>query len=235
MLQTNEVSLIDTVIHELCHRTIWSNTCNEFNESVAVFVAEKGTVLFTRLFAQDGHNLHKQAVRKYQRKSIFHLWMQALRQRLHQFYATALPRKQLIAEREEIFADALIALEETFAGHEGLSAPSINETELNNAFVCSYELYHHQLGLLQRFFDTSCHKSLRRFIIEMKNFSRKAAPFDAIKKQLQSETGTSDQIFPLNRRWPCPCCSPSHRERFACQSIPAWRALVRGLERSPHW
>ena len=49
MLQRDDVDLVDTLIHELLHQTVYARNAGRFNEGLATFVGQEGAILF---FAQ---------------------------------------------------------------------------------------------------------------------------------------------------------------------------------------
>ena len=46
MLERAELDLIDTVIHELLHNTIWRANDTSYSESLATFVGRRGTLSY---------------------------------------------------------------------------------------------------------------------------------------------------------------------------------------------
>ena len=106
MLERSEISLIDTVIHELLHNTIWRANDTEFNESLATFVAREGTLQFIRSKYGDASELLVEAETNYADLGLIHGFLLDLFGRLDAYYAQPLSSENKIAGREAVYQAA---------------------------------------------------------------------------------------------------------------------------------
>lgn len=129
---------IDTVFHETTHTTLFLRGRVGFNESLAVFVGEQGTLDFFAQRLGPDSALVRAARRDFARGRRFARLIEALRARLERLYAQPIDRRQKLERREAIFAWAKARFRELFPERP---RASFLERPLNNAVVLSYGLY----------------------------------------------------------------------------------------------
>jgi predicted aminopeptidase len=158
VLDTDDVEVVQTVLHELSHQHLFVPGRVDFNESFATFVGRVAAIQFFCTREGGGPDTVRcqraQARwRDYQRFSVF---IDGLRSELEWlYYRPEISREEKIAGREVVFADALRRFEEevqpTF---EALTFGGFLSTPLNNATLLSRIRYYNRLpdfeALLQR-------------------------------------------------------------------------------------
>lgn len=140
MLQRNELSLADTIIHELLHNTIWRPGDTNFNESLATFVGRQGAVEFLRATYGDDSGWPAVAEAWYADVDRVNTFLRTLYDDLEAFYAEPMSSAEHVAGREQVYAAArgrfvaevqpLLNYPRNFAGYADL--PTNNAWMLSN-------------------------------------------------------------------------------------------------------
>lgn len=106
MLRRDAIALINTVIHEILHNTVWRRDDVTFNESLATFFGRNGTVDFLRERAADHPELVALAVARFEDTDRYNDFIFSLYRELEQWYGSDRPRDEKIAGREAVFQAA---------------------------------------------------------------------------------------------------------------------------------
>ena len=142
MLQYPEDALADLIIHELTHSAIYVPDHTDFNESLATFVGNVGSLRFL----EHRYGVDSQAVAKARARradvELFRLFMHQVVADLDSLYSQQLPREQVLRLRGDLFQ----AWQRRFdAKLPEFSDPSqyrgFLDWELNNARLLSYRRY----------------------------------------------------------------------------------------------
>ena len=142
MLDESDARLVEVVLHEMLHGTLYLAGKSAWNESLASFVGVQGAALF---FAQRGGDEAGRAVlaeaeqRKLDEKK-FTTFLAPLRDALDKLYAEPASREEKLRRREEIFAATRTRFAELYPGRHSI----FSDARLNNAVVASYGVYHDQ-------------------------------------------------------------------------------------------
>ncbi|HKJ93720.1 MAG TPA: aminopeptidase [Longimicrobiales bacterium] len=147
ILRYDDVSLANTVIHELTHNTLYLSGQAAFNESFANFVGGRGAEeYFCRLEGADGPHC-KQARDDWADNLVFGAYLEGLVDRLEKLYArTDLTPEQKVAARGPIFQDARTRYEDDVAPKlRGRSFRYFLRRPLNNATLIGTRLYYRHL------------------------------------------------------------------------------------------
>lgn len=106
MLRRSELSLAETVIHELLHNTVWRAGDSTFNESMATFVGRQGAIEFLRLYYGDASEWPAIAEAYYADLDVVNVFLLEFYAELSEFYAQAISLEDKIAGREAVFQAA---------------------------------------------------------------------------------------------------------------------------------
>jgi predicted aminopeptidase len=155
LLRHGEVSLANTVIHEITHNTFYAPGEARFNESFANFVGGRGAIeFFCRREGAAGERCQR-AQDDWHDDLLFGAFLSELIAELETLYGREdLTSDQKIRKREEVFAGARA----DFASQvrPGLRTPSFRRFEeepLNNATLIARRLYYHRLELFDAVLD----------------------------------------------------------------------------------
>jgi predicted aminopeptidase len=151
MLTYTDSTLINTIIHELLHQTIWIKGHVSFNESLANFVGEHGTLAY---LAQryGAASPEVQAYRDMRADAgVFEAYMHALIERLQTLYQQPISRAEKLHRREQLFAEAKVAYPSVFPD---MKTPYyqryFEQRTLNNAMLISFQQYHHDTAFFEQ-------------------------------------------------------------------------------------
>ena len=143
MLTYDDATLINTIIHELLHQTVWIKGNVSFNESLANFIGEQGTLVYLtqRYGAASPEVQHYRDVRADAR--VFEAYMHALIERLKALYQQPISREDKLHRREQLFADAKTGYPAVFPDMKTPYYRRYFERRLlNNAILLSFQQYH---------------------------------------------------------------------------------------------
>ncbi len=149
LLDRSDGSLVDTVIHELAHNTVYSTADSTFNESLALFIGRQGARLFFERQGAAGREILAGLETTYADQEQITAWMTQFEAELRAFYARDLTSEEKIAGREALFQAARDRF--TSEVQPQLGAPDRHgwwaEMPTNNAFVLLHRRYHYDLDL----------------------------------------------------------------------------------------
>lgn len=143
MLAYDDFFLINTIIHEMLHQTIWIKGSVSFNESLANFVGEHGTLAYlTQQYGADAPEYqHYRALRA--DALVFEEYMHALIERLDALYHESISRAEKLRRKAQLFAEAVAAYHEVFPRMQTTGYRNFFERQpLNNAVLLAFRVYH---------------------------------------------------------------------------------------------
>ncbi|HEX7242139.1 MAG TPA: aminopeptidase [Longimicrobiaceae bacterium] len=152
VLRYGDVDLVNTVVHEIFHNTLYLSGQAQFNESVATFVGGRGAVDF--FCRRDGPESPpcREAQAAWEDDLLFGRFLDDLVAELEALYGRAdLGREAKLAARDTVFRGA----QERFAREvrprlKVQSFSTFLTTPLNNATLISRRLYYHRLELFEQ-------------------------------------------------------------------------------------
>ncbi len=176
MLSYHEFSLINTIIHELVHRTVWIDGSVSFNETFANFVADKGVIAY--LTHRDGahspsHQLYRdiQAARK-----VFRAYILDIVSQLEALYREPISREAKIERRATIFEAARTNYPSVFPKMKTKSFRRFFEgRQLNNAVLLSFRRYNQDMSFFEDAYDKHG-GDLRRMMVSFKAIKQEDIP-----------------------------------------------------------
>ncbi|PON19083.1 aminopeptidase [Candidatus Entotheonella serta] len=176
MLEYHEFSLINTIIHELVHRTVWIDGSVSFNETFANFVANRGGVAY--LMHRDGANARSHQL--YQDiqadQKVFRAYMLDIVSQLESLYREPISREAKLERREAIFVSARTNYPGVFPQMKTQSYRRYFEgRQLNNAVMLSFRRYNQDMS----FFEDALAQNggdLRRMINAFKQLGKEDIP-----------------------------------------------------------
>jgi predicted aminopeptidase len=143
MLAYDDTLLINTIIHEMLHQTVWFKGHISFNESLASFVGEHGTLAFLqqRYGADAPEYQHYRALRA--DALVFEAYVEALIERLEALYHTSMSRADKLQRKAQILAEVTAAYPEVFPRMQTTGYRNFFERQpVNNAVLLAFRVYH---------------------------------------------------------------------------------------------
>jgi predicted aminopeptidase len=190
MLQYGDADLVELILHEMVHRTIFVKDQGSFNEGVATFVGEKAAEAFFRSRGRLGPEQAESMQRKREAKRLFEETMFDLADRLRLLYGTEAPEAEKLEGRHRLFEEAKASLRSGLQGIGSNRYGGILAEEWNNAFLVSCLTYHHDPGLWEALY-LRFDRDLRALVDWVKGLEREREPMRRIEQWLEEgeETG----------------------------------------------
>jgi predicted aminopeptidase len=147
MLEEEEDSLAELILHELTHATIFPPGQTEYSESAATFVGQAGALLFLEQRHGPGSPQVARARLRQEDARLFAAFMKGVVDSLDSLYASALPREEVLQRRQQVFARAQQRYRALRGGFAVANYDGFLQWEVNNARLLSYRRYHRDLDL----------------------------------------------------------------------------------------
>lgn len=176
MLSYPDGALIETILHEMLHQTVWIKGHVSFNESLAAFVGQKGAEAY--LAHHDGVN--SPAYRDYRDRradaDLLRAHLQQLIARLQDLYEEPISRAEKLRRREILFDEAAASYPALFRRMKTHAYRRFFEGRtLNNALLLSFRVYNRDTD----FFDDALSDhdgDLRRTVAYFKTLRARDIP-----------------------------------------------------------
>ncbi len=189
VLSQDSVGLVETVIHEVTHNTLFVSGQVKFNESFANFVGSVGTIEFFCDRGQD-ESLCNLAQARWYDTVLFGGFLDDLWSDLVALYEEGLPYETLMPRRQALLQEAADRYRNGLAPEMKTRAfVRYDPSRLNNASLVARHLYYHRLTLFQELYKRS--GSLTRTVEQIAEAVRDAQePWGALERLLQDEAGS---------------------------------------------
>jgi len=142
MLDEPEERLVELVLHELTHATIYVEDQTDYNESVASFVGKVGSLAYlTRRYGEASPQV-LDARERHADGAVFRTFLHELTARLEDLYESGAPRTHVLTERVRLFDEGKQEYRRRRAELGGGRYDGFLAWEMNNARLLSYRRYH---------------------------------------------------------------------------------------------
>ncbi|MGZ3514006.1 MAG: aminopeptidase [Thermodesulfobacteriota bacterium] len=153
MLQWDEATLANLILHEMTHGTIYFKGQTDLNEQVATFVGNRGAIDFlTEKYGRESRKL-VEAIHSQEDDLLFSRWIDQACQQLSAFYAREISRDEKLKGRQELFQRLKEDFKEKKASFKTESYQSFENEDLNNAVLLAHHRYFHRLENLQALYE----------------------------------------------------------------------------------
>lgn len=152
MLDDPVDDLAELILHELTHGTVYARGQTEFNESLATFVGQVGSLEFLAYRFGANHPLIDRTRQKRRDEERFRTFMAGVVAALDSLYQLGLPQETVLVKRREVFAQAKEEYRRRRSQFEYLNCDDFLTWEVNNARLLSYQQYHCNLELFEAVF-----------------------------------------------------------------------------------
>ncbi|MEW6439418.1 MAG: aminopeptidase [bacterium] len=149
MLRHDETELVEIVLHEMVHRTVFLKDQGAFNEGLATFLGERGTRAFFLERGGEGRKGLQRIEAGGQDQERFQSALHALAERLRELYGSSLSEPEKRREKERIFEEARSSFRGQLSEFHRPGYARVLERTWNNAFVASFLTYHQDLGIFE--------------------------------------------------------------------------------------
>ncbi|MGD8453054.1 MAG: aminopeptidase [Phycisphaerae bacterium] len=182
-LNRSDGSVVETVIHELAHNTIYAPGQSTFNESLATYIGRLGVQLFYAQQGDAGQEIVTALERTYGDQEKITAWMTQFETDLRAYYASDLSSEEKIAGREAVFQAARdrfvdevqpqLAEPQRYAGWANLPT--------NNAYVLLHRRYHLDLDVFADRY-AGCDGDFAAFLNVLRQAAAADDPFAALRE-----------------------------------------------------
>jgi predicted aminopeptidase len=150
LIQGSDLNLVETILHEMTHSTLYVKGQGDFNEGLAQLIGKRGALLFLEKTFGPSHPATLEAKDSIADELLFSSFLVSLLCELDALYKeTQHPYSLKLSEREKVFAQHL----ERFNGVRDLMRTgrfaNFGQPGLNNAYLMSVGLYHRHYALFE--------------------------------------------------------------------------------------
>ncbi|MBU0736300.1 MAG: aminopeptidase [Proteobacteria bacterium] len=149
LLEGSTPDLVETILHEMTHTTLYLKGQGAFNEGLALVVGKVGSVLFLEDVFGPDHPFTEEAKRSIEDERLFSEFLASLMDQLELLYSSPKSYQEKLDLREKVFAGSLEAfkhLKEKFGTDH---FDNFGRMPLNNAYILSVGLYHRDFHLFE--------------------------------------------------------------------------------------
>lgn len=180
MLTMNDFALIELIIHELSHATVYLPNQTPFNETFANFVGKKGTVLYIEnRFGRNSDEM-KQLKAYYRRAKLYQEFFHNLYGELDNLYNSDINNDEKMNEKISSIQKAKIKYEKLMKDEQ---IGNIDWSLVNNAYLLSFKSYNQDDEIFQELLDVVSN-DFGRFIDEVNYFCRTSTPFLSLRLRI---------------------------------------------------
>ena len=142
MLSYPDGALIETVLHEMLHQTVWIRGHVGFNESLAGFVGQKGAEAYLAATAGTDSPAYRDCLDRRADADLLRTHLRQLIARLQKLYDEPVSRADKLRRREILFDEAVATYPDLFPR---MKTPAYRRyfegPTLNNALLLSFRVY----------------------------------------------------------------------------------------------
>jgi len=142
LIEGSTVDLVETILHEMTHATLYVKGQGEFNEGLAVLVGKVGSLLFLENTYGHSHPLTIEARKSIEDERIFSSFLTSPLEKLERLYNSPISYQDKLGGREKIFAASLDDFSLLKTRLQTRRFIGFGSVELNNAYLLSIGLYH---------------------------------------------------------------------------------------------
>jgi predicted aminopeptidase len=153
MLQQDESTLANLILHEMTHATIYFKGQTDLNEQIATFVGNQGAIDFLIEKYGKGSEEVAEAIHCQEDDLLFSRWIDQACQELSDFYAREASRDERLKGREGLFRRLKEDFKEMMASFKTESYKNFEKVDINNAVLLAYRRYIHRLDSFQILYE----------------------------------------------------------------------------------
>jgi len=190
MLDDEDSRLVEVVIHETTHTTIFLRGRMAFNESLATFIGNEGALQFLNYFYGAGSGAVREFKQRVADSYLFSKLVSATYDELERLYQSSQSAATKLARREEIFAAAQQSYKKIFPDQRWWG--SFVNRRLNNAILLNYGRYQQGLEFHRRVYE-ALDRDLGRFVELYKRSQYFDDPLKYVRRQAGLNTSLGKQ------------------------------------------
>lgn len=183
MLEYSDVDLVDVLLHEQTHVTVYIEGDITFNENLATFVGYAGSLEFFKQRG-DAKNL-KAAMDQKHDKIIVGQYTEQLVNEIKELYKRDITFDQKLIERQKVFARARLRFrKKTMRKLKTKNYDYLASRQYNNAVLSTMSIYNKEIDNFEALYKT-CGSDIRKTVEALKEISKARDPKAAIKQRVE--------------------------------------------------
>jgi predicted aminopeptidase len=193
LIQGSDLNLVETILHEMTHTTLYVKGQGEFNEGLAQLIGKRGALLFFEKTFDPSHPAAVEARDTISDEILFSTFLASLFSELDGLYKTEhLSYELKLSEREKIFARHLENFGEVKDLMKTKRFTGFGQAGLNNAYLMSVGLYHRHYGLFETVLAQKGN-SLKELLVFFRDLSEEGGNMmDRARKWLNAQKARKD-------------------------------------------
>ena len=153
ILEWNEGALANLILHEMAHATVYFKGRTDFNEQLATFIGNQGSIDFlTEKFGAESKEV-REAIDHREDDLLFSGWTDQAFQQLSAYYGSEISKEEKLQGRESLFQ----SIRENFQKMKGQfkteEYQKVDQVELNNAVLLAYRRYFYRLEKFEALYE----------------------------------------------------------------------------------
>ncbi len=153
MMEWNHIPLANLILHEMTHATVYFKDETDFNEQLATFIGNRGSIDFLIEKYGKGSKEVVEAIHIQEDDLLFSRWVDQVCLRLSTYYAKEISRDEKLRGREEIFQSIKEEFGEIKVQFKTDCYKDFVKKDLNNAVLLAYRRYIHRLEKLEALYE----------------------------------------------------------------------------------
>jgi predicted aminopeptidase len=149
LIEGSTVDLVETILHEMTHTTLYVKGQDEFNEGLAVLVGKAGALSFLERTYGPSHPFTTEARQSLEDERLFCSFLISLLEELKGLYDSPASYEDKLARRKEIFTAFIGKFNHLKTNLQTRRFIDFGTVELNNAYIMSIGLYHQQFHVFE--------------------------------------------------------------------------------------
>ena len=172
LIQGSDLNLVETLLHEMTHTTLYVKGQGEFNEGLAQLIGKRGALLFFEHTFGSSHLATREAQNAIFDEVLFSTYLASLLSELNALYTEEQVSYELkLSEREKIFARHREKFNEVKSRMRTRRFANFGQPGLNNAYLMSVGLYHRHYALFETVLANQG-TSLKEFLLFFQGLSK---------------------------------------------------------------
>lgn len=195
LIQGSTLDLVETILHEMTHATLYIKGQGAFNEGLAVLVGKVGALMFLRDHYGPEHPFTLEAGYSMEDERIFATYMDSVFRRLEDLYEGPLSSREKIEKRQGIFRGAIEDFDRLRPRFKTDRFTGFGKAPLNNAYLLGIGLYHRHFPLFERMLRENDY-SISRMIQYCRVLSKNEGDMIDTVKHALTTSPSSNSSFP---------------------------------------
>lgn len=149
LIEGSTLALVETILHELTHATIYVKDQGAFNEGIANLIGLVGARQFLEARYGPSHALTIEVQETIEDERLFSSFISSLMEALEDLYNSPISYDEKLTQREEIFERTLESFEHLKGRLKTNRFTFFGDSGLNNAYLLAISLYHQHFHLFE--------------------------------------------------------------------------------------